>query len=197
MPDLVKIGRTNKSIEQRIKHLDNTSIPLPFQCFYAAEVNDSTLVEARIHKVFSDKRVRGNREFFRVDPNQVVEAIKLAEIKEVTLKDEVTNEPSDKNSLKQYAEKEERRSRLTFKELQIPSNAILTFVRNENITCVVENDNSYQVIFEGKNTSLSASALKVLHDMGYNWSSARGSDFWKYEEKTLTSIRLELEDESL
>jgi len=26
MPDLVKIGRTNRSIEQRIKELDNTSV---------------------------------------------------------------------------------------------------------------------------------------------------------------------------
>jgi hypothetical protein len=35
---MVKIGRTTTSVEQRIKELDNTSLPLPFQCFYAAEV---------------------------------------------------------------------------------------------------------------------------------------------------------------
>ena len=78
MPDLVKIGRTNKEIEQRIKKLDNTSIPLPFQCFYAAEVKDAEIVEIKLHRIFSDKRIRTNREFFRIDPNQVKEAIQLA-----------------------------------------------------------------------------------------------------------------------
>lgn len=45
MPDLVKIGHTNKDIEKRIKEQGNTSTPLPFQCFYAAEVRDARIVE--------------------------------------------------------------------------------------------------------------------------------------------------------
>ena len=71
MDGLVKIGRTTTSVEQRIKELDNTSIPLPFQCFFAGEVADCAYVEAHLHKAFADKRVRNNREFFRVDANQV------------------------------------------------------------------------------------------------------------------------------
>ncbi len=43
----VKIGRTSTSVEQRIKELDNTSPPLPFQCFYAAEVTNATIVEGK------------------------------------------------------------------------------------------------------------------------------------------------------
>ena len=39
MDGLVKIGRTTTSVEQRIRELDNTSAPLPFQCFYAGVVN--------------------------------------------------------------------------------------------------------------------------------------------------------------
>ena len=35
MEGLVKIGRTSTGVEQRIRELDNTSVPLPFQCFYA------------------------------------------------------------------------------------------------------------------------------------------------------------------
>jgi hypothetical protein len=64
MDGMVKIGRTTTSVEQRIKELDNTSLPLPFQCFYAAEVNNSALIEAKLHRIFSDKRIRQNREFF-------------------------------------------------------------------------------------------------------------------------------------
>jgi len=197
MPDLVKIGRTNRSIEQRIKELDNTSVPLPFQCFYAAEVINAALVESRVHKIFSDKRLRGNREFFRVDPDQAVQAIKLAEIREVTPKRDVINELSDKNALEQYSNVEERKARLTFKGMEVPNNAILSFVRDESITCIVIDENSNQVTLEGERTSLSAAALKVLHNMGYNWSSARGSDYWKYDNQTLTERRLEIEDKIL
>ena len=48
-------------------------------------------------------------------------------------------------------------------------------------------------MFDGQELSLSKAALKALNNIGYNWSSARGSDFWKYEDETLTSRRLRME----
>ena len=81
MPGLVKIGRTSVNVDQRIRELDTTSVALPFQCFYAAEVADAAKVERGLHRIFSDKRIRLNREFFRVDANQVREAILLAQLK--------------------------------------------------------------------------------------------------------------------
>ena len=89
MDGLVKIGRTSTSVEQRIKELDNTSIPLPFQCFFAGEVQDSVKTESLLHSTFSDKRVRNNREFFRVDANQVRSAILIANPTDVTPKTDV------------------------------------------------------------------------------------------------------------
>ena len=166
IPDLVKIGRTNGSIERRVKELDNTSVPLPFQCFYAAEVNDAVLVESRMHKIFSDKRLRGNREFFRLDPNQVVQAIKLAAIKEITPIADVINELSDKKALERYSNIEARKGRVTFKDIKVPDGAILNFVRDESITCIVEDEDSNRVVLEGERFSLSAAALKVLCNMG-------------------------------
>lgn len=49
MEGMVKIGRTTTSVEQRIREPDNTSLPLPFQCFYAAEVANSAIVEGKLH----------------------------------------------------------------------------------------------------------------------------------------------------
>lgn len=37
MPNYVKIGKT-QDLQQRMKDLDNTSIPVPFECIYAALV---------------------------------------------------------------------------------------------------------------------------------------------------------------
>jgi hypothetical protein len=50
MPGLVKIGITETNVEDRIRTLDNTSVPIPFECFYAAQVTDPLKVEKAIHE---------------------------------------------------------------------------------------------------------------------------------------------------
>ena len=47
MPDTIKIGITD-NLERRIKELDNTSMPLPFECYYAVEVENASAIE-RLH----------------------------------------------------------------------------------------------------------------------------------------------------
>jgi T5orf172 domain len=193
MEGMVKIGRTTTSVEQRIKELDNTSIPLPFQCFYAAEVGNSSLVESKLHRIFSDKRIRTNREFFRVDANQVREAIQLAELSDVTPKVDVVVDASDVQALQKAVATEERRSRLRFTELGIPTGAVLTFAKDENVICVVVADG--KVEFQGQTMSPSAAALQAVKRLGYNWAAVSGSDYWEYEGETLTARRMRLEDE--
>ena len=40
MPEVLKIGVT-ENLEARIKSLDNTRMPLPFECFYAVEIAEA------------------------------------------------------------------------------------------------------------------------------------------------------------
>ena len=49
----VKIGRTT-NLEHRLRSLDNTSVPLPFRCVYAVEVDDENDVERLLHQAFAD-----------------------------------------------------------------------------------------------------------------------------------------------
>ena len=193
MEGMVKIGRTTTSIEQRIRELDNTSMPLPFQCFYAAEVGNSALVEGKLHRIFTDKRIRSNREFFRVDPNQVKEAIQLAELSDVTPKIDIVVDASDVQALQKAVANEERRTRLRFSELGIPVGAVLTFAKDSNVVSNVVADG--RVEFEGQILSPSASALLAVRKMGYEWAAVSGSDYWEFEGETLTARRLRLEDE--
>jgi Meiotically up-regulated gene 113 len=73
-------------LEQRITELSrSTSIPLPFTCFYACTVNDCHFVEKQLHDAFGDNRANPRREFFVIDPERVVAALKLATIQEVTI----------------------------------------------------------------------------------------------------------------
>jgi hypothetical protein len=193
MEGMVKIGRTTTSVEQRIKELDNTSLPLPFQCFYAAEVGNSALVEGKLHRIFADKRIRANREFFRADANQVREAIQLAELKDVTPKVDVVVDASDVHALQKAVATEERRSRLRFSELGIPVGAVLTFAKDNAVTSTVVADGRVQ--YEGQTVSPSAAALSAVRKMGYEWAAVSGSDYWEFEGETLTARRLRLEDE--
>ena len=70
MPGIIKIGWTDNSIEQRMKELDKTATPLPFTCYYAKRVKDPTFVETKMHQAFDEFRIRNNREFFRMSPEQ-------------------------------------------------------------------------------------------------------------------------------
>ncbi|MDR1072058.1 MAG: GIY-YIG nuclease family protein [Treponema sp.] len=65
MPGIIKIGIIDQeSIEDRIKQLDNTSIPMAFRFYFAIESDRYSDIEKNIHDAFSDFRVRKNREFF-------------------------------------------------------------------------------------------------------------------------------------
>jgi hypothetical protein len=83
----VKIGRTT-NLEHRLRSLDNKSVPLPFRCVYAVEVDDENDVERLLHQAFADNRTRTAREFFEVDAQRVIAAMKLTRGKDVTPKDE-------------------------------------------------------------------------------------------------------------
>ena len=56
MPDLVKIGMTNRdNVDARMKELFNTSVPVPFECGYACKVVGLRCeeVEKALHKMRS------------------------------------------------------------------------------------------------------------------------------------------------
>ena len=75
MPNYVKIGKT-ENLQQRMKDLDNTSVPVPFECIYAARVEKIRGWEKVLHEVFSEYRVNQRREFFTSE-NVVVKAIRI------------------------------------------------------------------------------------------------------------------------
>ena len=57
MPGIIKIGWTDKSVEERMKELDKTATPLPFTCYFAKRVDEPTFVEAKLHQAFDEFRI--------------------------------------------------------------------------------------------------------------------------------------------
>jgi len=186
MPGFVKIGMTTTSLEQRMRELDTTSVPLPFKCYYAAEVERVDYVEGKLHTAFGDYRVRPNREWFRVDPFRVKAALEIAATKEVTPKTEVLNdEATDAEALETNAARSGGRFKLT--EAQVPIGAILTFTRDSSVTAKVVDDNAIE--FEGQTLSLGKAALIAIRRLGYQWKAIQGPMYWLYEGETLFERR--------
>ena len=183
MPGYVKIGKTN-NLEQRIRSLDTTGVPLPFECFYACTVTDSAFVERQLHDSFLDHRVRSSREFFEIAPERVVSALKLAEIENVTPKKDFVESEEDQKALD---EARTRRTIFNFTMVDIPIGAELVFSRDENVKAKVVDNRS--VMFNGEITSLSTSAQKIL---GVDYGVA-GTDYWMYEGETLDERRRRIE----
>jgi hypothetical protein len=183
----VKIGRTN-NLSQRLKVLDNTSMPLPFECFYAAIVHDSAFVERQLHQAFVDSRVRKNREFFEIAPERVVAALKLVEVKDVTPQDDVVENEEDQKALD---EARSRRANFNFNLVKIPIGSELTFTRDSEIKCEVVD--SRQVKYSDKVMSLSAAAKEALASIGVLWKAVQGPLYWEYGGKTLDDIRNDMD----
>lgn len=185
MSGYVKIGRTT-NLEQRIRSLDTTGVPLPFECFYACTVRDSQFAEQQLHNTFMDHRVRSTREFFEVSPDRVVAALKLAEIENVTPKKDFVESVEDQNALNQARK---RRAAFNFKMVDIPIGAELTFINDENTKVKVVDNRT--VLLNGEVASLSGAAQKV---MGVEWP-AQGPVYWTYEGETLDERRKRYESQ--
>jgi len=190
MPGYVKIGKTSTSLEQRIRDLSaSTSVPLPFTCFYACSVKNSTFVEHQLHDAFDNNRINPRREFFQIAPERVVAALKLAEIENVTPKRDLIESKEDREA---HEEAIERRGRFNFELAKIPLGAEIYFSRDENQKAkVIDLRSSKSIEFNGKVASVSDSARELL---GVSYGVA-GTDYWMFDGETLDERRKRMEQE--
>jgi len=188
---LVKIGRTSAArLIMRINELSRvTSIPLPFECEYAAIVENALFVEQRLHEAFGDHRVSLKKEFFKISPHRVKAILVMVAVREIT----PDNESEEANEVKSYVE---RRPPFRFSLANIPVGAVLQFVDDENVTCKVIDDRSVE--FQGAQTSLSAAAVELLRTSraGRKSSQVQGPLYWLYNGETLDERRQRVAAES-
>ena len=175
----VKVGRTI-DLEQRLRQLDNTSVPLPFRCEFAIEVDDEVEAERLVHQAFADVRVRSSREFFEIEPQRVIAALKLTGGKDVTPKEDVAEDAEGIEALERTVGK--RRS-YSFDDAHVFVGDVLAYTRDESVTATVVADKKIE--FEGEVISLSRAALTLLHRDGYKWKQANGWAYWMKDGETM------------
>lgn len=184
MPGLTKIGMTTQEgIALRLNQLYTTGVPLPFECVFACQVKDCDKVEKAFHFAFGNVRVNPKREFFRVEPERVIEVLRLLSVQDVTPQVEqgMTQglDSIDRESLEDY--KRSRRPNMNFTEMQIPVGGVL--LHRDGSTEVTVAD-ARHVNHNGEVRSLTA-ATKDIMGLGYSvWPAPH----WTYNGKTLREI---------
>lgn len=186
MPNLCKIGRTDRSIEERLKDLNNTSVPFGFRCFYAAEVDDPVDVEKRLHDAFKDMHV--GKEFFELHPYRAQRVLEMVALSDATPRDDVPE--AEQTSLSPPVGKQRHLPRFSMERIGLLPGAELQFVKNPRITALVHSDT--EVEFEGEVRSLSRAALLAVNQCGYSWKNIAGPEFWLYQGQPLKEIELQL-----
>jgi len=184
MPGYIKIGfTTNSDVGERLKQLDRTGVPLPFEIHYKAEVLDVKKDEEWLHSIFADRRIRDNREFFKMSPELATLALKRIQVAEVKAEDILTEDQE-----KEVDEIKERRSRFYFKNYGISVGEKLTFTRDQSIVAEVEENNKIKI--GDKIDSLSNFARDLL---GYE-RRPQGTLYFMYQGEILDNMRRRMED---
>ena len=187
MPGLVKIGKTSRSdVESRMRELYSTGVPVPFECYYACQVENASKVEKSLHLSIGDLRVNPNREFFNLSPDKVHAILQHLQIKEVTLEinkeiDDETDK-SDRDSAQRLF-KESRRPTLRFDVIGIPVGSVLKFRDGEQEVKVVSDR---KVEYNGEELSLTMVTRRLLGKS--DDYPLQPSPYWSYNGKILIDI---------
>jgi T5orf172 domain len=188
MPGFVKIGVTDQPIEARIKQLDTTGVPLPFEVFMAVATEKPMRdVEQALHAAFGDVRVRPNREFFQITPERLAKLLRLFG-SDVTQQTVIPESAEDKGAIEAARE---RRPNFNFNMVGIPVGSLLTFDYDGAVTCTVASPRT--VTFRGSETSLSRAALQALAEKDIHWTAVQGSAVWRFNGELLADLRARLE----
>ena len=185
MPDLVKIGMTNRdSVETRLKELYSTGVPVPFECLYACKVTDCASVEKALHTAFEPNRINPNREFFSIQPEQAIAILKLFGNDDITkeIEQEIDNslKVGDRDAEKQLS----RRPRFNLREMGIAPGATLVYTKSDGDPITATVIDSHKVDYQGQVKSLSAVTQELL---GYTYPP-QPTPYWTYNGKRLIDI---------
>ena len=182
MPGLVKIGKTTQDDPQvRMDQLYNTSVPVPFHCVLAVQVEDPSEVERALHEVFRPDRTNPRREFFEIEPEQAIAALSLAKGEDVTPTVNQANnvipeaERSSSNRLRS------RRPNLNFLEMGIEPGSVLEPTSGEETAVVVD---ERRVRFRDREMYLTA-ATRERENLSRDVAP---TGYWRYEGRNLREI---------
>lgn len=76
MPDLIKIGHTKRTVEERVNELYTTGVPERFKIVHKYPCEDHERLERAIHKKLANYRHNPEREFFRYPADDALQMLR-------------------------------------------------------------------------------------------------------------------------
>lgn len=77
MPGIFKVGMTMHSPSKRALELSSsTSVPMEFEVLAFGEIENPGELERQLHVAFAEYRVSSSREFFKIELEHLVDALK-------------------------------------------------------------------------------------------------------------------------
>ena len=186
MPGIVKIGLTaRENLNERLRELFTTSVPVPFECEFACKVDDCNTVENALHIAFGPNRIHPQREFFKIDPEQAIAILKLLQKDDVTpsVNSEIIQNTTVADREAGEKLKRQRRPSLNFFEMGIPKGGKLQFTSEDN-PVDVEVVSERKVKYNNQEYSLTKLTM-VLFEIDY---AIQPTKYWFYNGKNLSEI---------
>lgn len=82
MPNIYKIGYTDRSVDDRLKEANSSntwSPPYPYEIMCSIETDEAKMKEGFVHEILKTYRIRMDREFFKdIPPGMIKSIFKLA-----------------------------------------------------------------------------------------------------------------------
>ena len=201
--DWVKIGKSARPVEKRIKELDNTAVPQPFEIYATIQTTKYNDVEKYIHQTIDqlspDKRIRRNREFFNVKPQVVLDIFRniASMLDDAVITIYKDNKPVEDARCACTAAEEPtvhmpKRGRFKFSMVGIPIGETITFAPT-GIEVKVASDDTVE--YEGRIYKLSPFVGTFMPEDKRNASGAyQGAKYFTYKGKLLDDLRREIEE---
>jgi hypothetical protein len=187
MPGLVKIGKTTQvEIEDRMRQLYSSGVPVPFDCAYACNVKDANEVEKSLHFAFGECRINPNREFFRISPERVIAVLRLLKTDEITGEVEQVMDRDVEKVDHESGEKlkASRRPVMNYETLGMPPGSMLVWYKDDKEAAEVVDGR--RVKYRDREMSLTnATRLVMGLDPKYPIQPA---PYWLYNGKSIDEI---------
>ena len=197
--DWVKIGKTSRSVEDRVSDLNkSTAIPLKFNIYATMQSSKYNEVEKMVHEMIDDLnkdlRVSPNREFFKVKPEKALAFfVRIAKIitEDAVVTKYENGEPVNIGTIALTPPELPKRPPFKFSMVNIPIGSTVVFVPTDTKVRVASDN---QIEHNGKLYKLSAFTHDFIPADKRNHSGAyQGAKFFSYNGKILDDLRTEME----
>ena len=184
MPGLIKIGVTI-NIEQRMKNLYKTGVPVPFECLKAIEMakGEAKKAERALLDFGEHFRINPKREFFEIEDEKILALMHLFKGKDVTHK---VNKQNKKNLDKQSIDAgkklaKEMRPPFNLIDMRIDKGDIIESLKHNKKAEVID---AKHVLFEGQKMTLMEATRQFIKVK----FKIRPIAYWHYKGRSLIDI---------